>query len=551
MGLINDFVGYTDRTYEQIRDSVLTKFGYLVPEITDHTESNPWVEGISVWSGMTEMIGYYLDRRSIEVFITKARKFESGVKIARLFDYRPRGVLAASVDLVFTLNAAAPLNILIPKGTICSTADGITFQTTVESVLLAGAQAVQIPAKQWTPVSNLNVGTTSGLSDQRVGLESGIVDNQIVVTIDSVPYQSVETFTFSRDSDEVFVAGLNENGDMELLFGDGINGVIPPTNEIIYVDYFTSLGDEGNVAEGTIVNIDSTLVLPPTFSMSVNNILGASGGGNADTLDDLKRNIPRTIRTKDRAVTDQDFIDIGELKSGVARAGVNFECGTDVEVYITPDGGGYPSSVLIQETEEWYDERKIINLDVRVQGAGQLDFIVSADVNALSRYLNSDVQTRIEDRLVDFGQPENQKIRGRVALSDIYEIIENTEGVDFSEVTLLSVKPFARPLDGTITVLNWNVETLQSSNSTIAWKVRFISGTRYELFKNGAFIATYDVGQEVVLDVVRFTILASSYAVNDNYEFLTYRYNGTIQLEEPSIPTTALQYLTINVKGGL
>ncbi len=39
MPLQNPWVGYFDRTYEQIRDAVLTLFQSQVPEITDHTET--------------------------------------------------------------------------------------------------------------------------------------------------------------------------------------------------------------------------------------------------------------------------------------------------------------------------------------------------------------------------------------------------------------------------------------------------------------------------------------------------------------------------------
>lgn len=64
MPLENPWIGYTDRTFQQIKDNVLTKFQNLVPEITDHTESNTWVKGISIWAGVTEMLGYYIDNRA-------------------------------------------------------------------------------------------------------------------------------------------------------------------------------------------------------------------------------------------------------------------------------------------------------------------------------------------------------------------------------------------------------------------------------------------------------------------------------------------------------
>ena len=50
----NKWVGYLDRTYQQIKSSVLSKLSIYLPEMTDHTESNPFIIEVDVWAGLTE-----------------------------------------------------------------------------------------------------------------------------------------------------------------------------------------------------------------------------------------------------------------------------------------------------------------------------------------------------------------------------------------------------------------------------------------------------------------------------------------------------------------
>jgi hypothetical protein len=47
-----------------------------------------------------------------------------------------------------------------------------------------------------------------------------------------------------------------------------------------------------------------------------------------------------------------------------------------------------------------------------------------------------------------------------------------------------------------------------------------------------------------------FTILPDVYVVGDSWEFYSYKYSGSIVLEEQSIPATSAEYITINVTGG-
>lgn len=98
-------------------------------------------------------------------------------------------------------------------------------------------------------------------------------------------------------------------------FGDGVNGRIPVAGaRIVATLYRVGGGAVGNVAAGTISSLKTAL---PQVK-SVANLRRAAGGSDAETLDAVKLRAPELLRTRDRAVTAQDFADLALRTSGVA-----------------------------------------------------------------------------------------------------------------------------------------------------------------------------------------------------------------------------------------
>lgn len=544
----NNWVGYIDRTYEQIKAAILQKLQAQLPEITDHNESNPWVKGVAIWAGITEMLGYTIDSKAREAYLSTCRKFASAVKIAAMFDYRVRGRLAASVDLRFYLAVAAPSDITIPAETIVSTPDGIRFMTTEIGVILTGETQVTIPAKQWEKGSMV-LGDSDGLARQVFEIEEAVVDDNISVTVGVANYLPVQTFAFSTPTDQVFVNSINVDNVMQVAFGDGINGDIPNTANQVSVDYYTTTGSGGNVALGTINNVVSQVPLPGGVILKVTNDLAASGGRDSENLSDLKRNIPLSLRTLDRAVTRQDYIDVASLAPGVAKAGVEYSADNKVKVYIAPQGGGIASSSLLSATLEYLEERKMITTPVEVYTAGEVTVELLIDLYVLKTNFRSVVKSDVITALTDFLSVENQNIGGRVELGDIYQVIENREGVDYGRIIKMSPKPYARPQ--TAKLLNWSVEILEGSLDAVFWRVTMISTTRFNLIRGENYVGSFDVDQLVSYPEFQFTIHDDNYELGDSWTFYTYPYFGGFRLLEQSIPATYPANITIRAYGGI
>lgn len=123
------------------------------------------------------------------------------------------------------------------------------------------------------------------------------------------------TFTTCHKDDRVFVVDPVEG---TLTFGNGIRGRILPVGSfnVVVEAYHTVPGAQGNVGPGAIEIVEGFGDL-----LEVCNLLPATGGRHAESIEEILRRAPSILTSRDRAVTRQDFETIaGESSSEVARA---------------------------------------------------------------------------------------------------------------------------------------------------------------------------------------------------------------------------------------
>lgn len=550
--ITNTWIRYIDRTYQQIKTQVLTALQTRVPEITDHTEGNVFVKMIGIWGGIAEMLGYYIDNAARESFIVTCRLYASAVRIARGMDYRIRASFAATVDITFTIDVNAPSAVTIPLGTSVQTDDGVVFLTTAAATIAIGSNSVVVGARQAVAVTNTSLGVSDGSINQEFLITDKILDGSCVVRVNGLGWTQADTVGFSIPTSEVYVQTINEDGVAIIKFGNDINGKVPTAGDAIVADYYVTEGVNGNVGENTITNINGTITLPGgVSSISCTNVNRAAGGAEIESLEDLRRRVPLALRTLMRAVTRKDYPDYAELAPGVILAGLSYNCGKYVEVYIVPDGGGVASLSLIGTTQTWMDNGKMITTQVLVKPAGEVRLLFNINVKVKPEYPQVATLQRVTDNLVEFVSYKHQVIGGTVELGDVYEIVENTEGVEVSQVNLMTPTPYARLLDATVHILNWTPVIATTNTTTVQWTIRMTSPTTFQLLKASVFVGNFTVGVAVVQPEITFTVNAGTYSTNDDWEFYTYPYNGTLTLVEPSLPVSLAGDITLIGSGGI
>lgn len=521
-----------------------------IPEITDHNESNPFIKRVSIWCGINELLGYYIDQKAREAYLMNARLLSSGIDLAKQYDYRVRGKIASTGQVTFTLSGPAVSIVTIPVDTKVSTEDGIIFSTITTAIIGIGQTSINVDVRQWEKVPFAIIANSSGLPNQSYEIASDVAEGSINVIVDGVTtFTKIDTFLYSLFTDNHFRPQYNKNNKVEILFGDGINGAIPANTKTISVQYYKTLGLGGNVGIGTIDTILSTIVVGGGLTISCNNLIAANNGKDAETMVDLRKYIPLSLRTLYRAVTEQDFIDVTELATGVAKAGIKYDCGKFVDVYIAPNGGGIASPVLISDTLAYLDLRRMVTTKVNVFSAGEVFVEHDLEITAIPTAYNSQVQADVITALTDFYNVNNQKISGNVFIGDVYQLLEGVNGVAHSLIKRMRAVPFARPLSMAFPALTWTrQQSLTSLNAT--YIITFITINQFNVTRNNVFMGAFLTGVLVTMPDVVFTI-TGTYTIGNSYEFKTYDTQGSIILDEPSLPSFDIAYLTISVTGGL
>jgi len=190
-----------------------------------------------------------------------------------------------------------------------------------------------------------------------------------------------DMLTASKD-DRVFVVDPVE---ASLTFGNGIRGrMLPPGSANVVVDTYRFVpGARGNVASGEV-----TLVEGHADVVKVENLLPASGGRDAESIDEIVRRAPGLLTSRDRAVTRSDFAIIATEASGeVARASCDGTIDTaegTVEVVILPrrrEGEKVPDPMLAtglrDHVQRYLKQRCLINVNPEVRLASFLPVDVS------------------------------------------------------------------------------------------------------------------------------------------------------------------------------
>lgn len=237
-------------------------------------------------------------------------------------------------------------------------------------------------------------------------------------------------------------------------FGDGRKGMMPPEgqNNIVARSYRIGGGAAGNVNAGTI----TTLTQAIAYIDSVTNPLPAEGGADRETVDEAKERAPYTIKSRDRAVTAEDFEMLAlRASTSLARA----KCvpdrgnrGAVVLVVIPKAEGGVrglsrrlePSNEILRYVKRYLDERRLVGTILNVIKPRYKD--ISLKVTLLRRTMGTSDRMRriIAEKLRVYLHPLSGGRDGKgwefgravlkTELIHVVEEVPGVEGVDSLEI---------------------------------------------------------------------------------------------------------------------
>ena len=288
---------------------------------------------------------------------------------------------------------------------------------------------------------------------------------------DNEEWQQVEDFLATKPDDKHFL--LNPTTGT-ITFGNGDRGRIPQLDALIVaVHYRFGGGSGGNVAAGLISAPLSGLV----GVESVTNERSAVGGREEQEEADLKEQAPRILKSRNRAVTKEDFAALAAQAGNIARAVAiplahpdhpGVEVPGAVTVVVVPDNEDrppQPTSDMIRNVCRHLDQYRLLTTEVYVKGPNYMSISVEARV-ASERYASAgavteDVIKALNKHLNPLGKKPTQDGSGMANGSNgeewawqfgqdlfptsLFSVILDVEGV--AAVTSLNVTVNGRPHD--------------------------------------------------------------------------------------------------------
>lgn len=529
MKLTQSWVGYLDRSYQQIKNSLIARLVINNPEVTDHNESNILIIIMSMFCGMGEMLNYYIDMMGREGFLGTAQRFTSVIRLALLIDYNARAKVFATVNELFALTNSGDGTpyfttafITIPKGTIITDANGTVFNTLADVQIIPGQAGAFSVAGQWTVVTNFNIGLTDGTPNQQLQISPDYVDSSMTLSIDGVPWSLYRSAGLMRINTKGFIIQVQEDGNAYIVFGDGINGMIPNAGLGILGTYQECNGADGNLPPGAISQLSGLFTLPAGVTISATNPDFSSGGSNFQGIEDVRDQAPRAIRTLERAVTYQDYIDVAILCPGVGDAAVAYCCGKFVSIYIVPSSEGVATTALLSTVSTWFMTRKMITTKVTVLAAGVSKLFLTATIFAKQLYTPNQVLVEVLNLLYNkYGFPFST-INSTPSVSDIIFTMESAASVDHVDVASVQVLPAVLPIQGNTTPLAIDFNQLPKTNTKFTYTLIYRqSSNQFQIFQGSNPKGSIGTEQAYLDNVVGFVIHSANYMDGATWQFVT------------------------------
>lgn len=235
---------------------------------------------------------------------------------------------------------------------------------------------------------------------------------------------------------------------------------IAPSNTTLTVRYLTGGGVAANVASndlvtdgftGNITFVNDTQANPTTAqtvfdSFACANPLAADGGGDGDTVEEIRQNASSNFATQQRNVTQDDYL--VRALSMPAKYGVvskayieptkqqnisSGESNSVLDLYILSYNNNKQlqtaSTALKQNLTTYLSQYRMVNDAVNIKDGFIINIGVNFDIIVRPEYNNNQVLTRCIVALQDYFDVDKWQINQPIVLKDIYVLLDQIEGV--------------------------------------------------------------------------------------------------------------------------
>ncbi len=451
-------IDYTNKDFEALRRALLNFAKLRLPEWTDRNPADFGMLMVDLFAYMGDVILYYQDRLANETFLETALERSSIVEHLRLIGYELAPPRPASAELNLLFDPGLP-SVVIPAGAQFRSAGTGTAQVfeylepdltiqfgsdQVETVDGGRLRYSGLPVRQGVTVPPHVIGSSSAEPNQSYTLSPGpVIADSLLVEVDEgagwVRWDRRDSLIYDVGPDgrirlsapnaRHYTLRYDAAGEAVIQFGgDGRFGrQLPQGANNIRASFVSGGGAAGNVPAGTIREA-LTVIANVT---EVTNPSAAAGGQDEEAAQDAVRVGPMAFRSRQRAVTMEDYEAMAHLAGGVAKARARAVSWNHVDLHIAPAG---PALVPVPETLRrrllaFFEDRRMAGTFVRILEAPPAAIDISAEIAYDERYRADAVRQAVTAAItgvlafetVSFGQP--------VYLSAVHDAILRAAGV--------------------------------------------------------------------------------------------------------------------------
>jgi len=337
-------------------------------------------------------------------------------------------------DIVHTYLAfAKPLAYKFKRSTVSIRANVVraTHGETRREVLGSGdaARALQSFTLKQDPLTFVSAPTVSGVA------------SSLTVRVNDIEWHEADTLAGLSPLERKFITRTSDDGKTSIIFGNGVAGArLPGGEENVKAVYRSGIGRPGNVKAGQI----SLLATRPLGVKGVTNPLRASGGANAETRDQARKNVPLAVMALDRLVSVQDHADFARTFGGVGKAVAAARSdGRREVVHLTIAGvDDIPidaSSDLLRNLRAAMKLYGDPALPIRLQVRERLALVISARIRILPDYLWEAVEAQLRATMLAAFSFDALELGSDLFASRAIALLQGTRGVDYVDLDVFDV----------------------------------------------------------------------------------------------------------------
>jgi len=232
---------------------------------------------------------------------------------------------------------------------------------------------------------------------------------------------------------------------------------IAPSNTTLTIRYLTGGGIEANVPSNDLTtltanieflnsNLDPTTAQTVFNSIAVTNPTASSGGGDGDSIAEIRQNAISNFSTQQRTVTADDYLiralSMPSNYGSVSKAHItpvslkdspNAENTPILDLYVlTYDQNknlAIPTQALKQNLRTYLSQYRMVGDTVNIKEAFIVNIGINFEIIVLPDYNSSEVILNCINSLIDYFNIDNWQINQPIILKELNVLLDRVEGV--------------------------------------------------------------------------------------------------------------------------